>query len=102
MHSESVNRASAIGLAILSLVALATVAAGYILDPQPQADEGALAHIFQLSIGALLPVGLVFLGSADWTQPGRVARRLSLPAAAVVLAFAALYYLEHVYQAARK
>jgi len=40
---------------------------------------------------------IVFLASTDWTQPVRTARQLAFPAAATVLAFAALYYLERVY-----
>jgi len=38
---------------------------------------------------------LVFLTTADWTQPLLTARSLVLPIVALVLAFAALYYLEH-------
>jgi hypothetical protein len=59
------------------------------------ADEGTGAHIFQLSILALLPSGLIFLATADWTDPMRTLRRLAIPAALTVLAFASLYYLEH-------
>ena len=68
---------------------------GYTRPPLP--DEGAGAHIFQLAIVALLPAGLLFLGTADWTQPLRSLRRLAVPAVVVALAFAALYYLEHYY-----
>ena len=39
----------------------------------------------------------LFFATDDWTQPSRSVRRLALPAVAVVLAFAALYYLEHYY-----
>jgi hypothetical protein len=39
----------------------------------------------------------VFLLTADWKRPVSVARRLAVPAAAVVAAFTALYILEHVY-----
>ncbi len=48
-------------------------------------------------MAALLPVGLIFLATADWTRPIRAARRLSVPGLLVVLAFAALYYLEHYF-----
>jgi hypothetical protein len=61
----------------------------------PQPDEGTGAHIFQLSIVALLPVMLLFLATSDWIQPVRIARRLAFPIIALVLAFGALYYLEH-------
>src|ERR1019366_9029000 len=68
---------------------LPAVLSGHIPPPGP--DEGTSAHIFQLSIVALVPVGLLFLATADWTQPVRSVRRLAFPAAAVVLAFGILY-----------
>ena len=96
MNAEQVNRASSVALVVLSLTALFDVLLlGYTRPPLP--DEGAGAHIFQLAIVALLPAGLLFLGTADWTQPLRSLRRLAVPAVVVALAFAALYYLEHYY-----
>jgi hypothetical protein len=104
MGAPQVNRVSNIGLNVLSLTAFVTVLLGLVvpvvlrghLGP-PESDEGTGAHIFQLSIVALLPVGLVFLATADWTHPWRSLRRLAFPAAAVVLAFSTLFYVEHVY-----
>jgi len=93
MATSSVNRVSRIVLTALSVTALLTVCVGYTRPPLP--DEGALAHIFQLTIVAVVPVMLVFLTTADWTQPLLTARTLALPIVALVLAFAALYYLEH-------
>jgi hypothetical protein len=96
MRAQQINRASTIGLFVLSLTALLDVLLlGY--TRPPLADEGTGAHILQLSIAALLPTGLLFLGTADWTQPVRIARRLALPGVVVVLAFAALFYLEHYF-----
>src|SRR5438128_3352027 len=96
MREQKMNRVSGIALIVLSLTALLDVLlVGYTQPPLP--DEGAGAHIFQLSIVALVPAGLVFLATADWTQPVRTVRRLAFPAAVVVLAFAALYYLEHYF-----
>lgn len=97
MASRPLHRASNVGLVVLSLLAFFTVLTGYLPGHPPQADEGTAAHIFQLSIVALLPVGCVFLATADWTDPARPLKRLLVPAVAVVLAFAALYYLEHVF-----
>jgi hypothetical protein len=95
MHAQ-INRVSAIGLIVLSLTALLDVLLlGYTRPPLP--DEGAGAHIFQLSIVALVPTAFLFLATADWTQPLRTVRRLALPAVVVILAFAALYYLEHYF-----
>ncbi len=99
MRTEAINRASRIALSGLSLIALLTVMTGFTQAPLP--DEGTGAHVFQLSIAALAPAMIVFLATANWTQPVRSARQLALPAAATVLAFAALYYLEHVYYVAR-
>ena len=92
MGVQYINRGSTIILIILSLTALLTVASGYIQPPQP---DDAREHIFQLAIAALAPVMLVFLATADWTQPLLSARPLAFPAAAAVAAFAALYFLEH-------
>ena len=91
MRGQEINRVSGIVLIVLSLTALLDVLLlGYTQPPLP--DEGLGAHIFQLSIVALMPTGFLFLLTADWTQPVRTVRRLAFPAAVVVLAFAALYY----------
>ena len=93
MDAQRINRVSGKILIVLSLTALLMVLSGY--TQPPQTDEGAAAHIFQLSIVALVPMLLLFLATADWKQPRQSARRLAFPGAALLLAFAALYYLEH-------
>ncbi len=93
MRFEQINRASSKVLIVLSLTALFAVLSGYAQPPQP--DEGTAAHIFQLSIVALVPMIILFLATADWRLPLRSARLLAVPAGALVLAFGALYYLEH-------
>jgi len=101
MRAEQLNRVSMVGLVILSVTALSTVldaTLGVLLSgqiPPPEPDEGTGAHVFQLSIAALLPVGVFFFATADWTRPSRVVRRLAVPAVAVIAAFALLYYFEH-------
>jgi hypothetical protein len=102
VRGQQVHRASTIGLVVLSLTALLTVLLGLALPavlsghmPPPEPDEGRGAHIFQLSIVALGPMGVLFLATADWTRPWRSMRRLAFPATAVVLAFGILYYFEH-------
>jgi hypothetical protein len=96
MHAQQINRVSHVLLLLLSLTALLDVLLlGY--TRPPLSDEGTGAHLFQLAIVALVPTGVLFLATADWTQPLRMARRVGLPAAVVVLAFAALYYLEHYF-----
>jgi hypothetical protein len=93
MHGQQINRVSGKVVIVLSLTALFAVLSGYTQPRQP--DEGAAAHIFQLSIVALVPMILLFLATADWRQPLRSARPLAFPAVALVLAFGALYYLEN-------
>jgi energy-coupling factor transporter transmembrane protein EcfT len=90
---QQINRVSGRVLIGLSLVALVTVLIGSTQPQQP--DEATLAHIFQLSIVALAPTFLIFVATLDWRQPWRSARPLGISAVLAVLAFAALYYLEH-------
>jgi hypothetical protein len=108
MSPQQINRVSTIGLVVLSLTAFVTVLLGLVLPAllsgqiaPPEPDEGTGAHIFQLSIVALVPMGLIFLATADWTRPLRNVWRLALPAVAVVLAFGILYYFETYYPAHR-
>lgn len=96
MSAEQINRLSSRVLVVLSLVALFTVISGYFQPPHP--DEGA-AHIFQLSIVALVPTILIFLLTADWKQRWQAAQPLAISGTALVAAFAALYYLEHYWYA---
>jgi hypothetical protein len=93
------NRLSSVGLVLLALYALLVVLWGY--TQPPLLDDGTGAHIFQLSVAALIPVTIIFLTTADWRQPRRFARPVALAAPATVLAFGALYYLEHVYNPGR-
>ena len=96
MDVQRINRVSGRVVLVLSLIALLTVLSGYLQPPEPpQADEGAAAHIFQLSIAAIVLMIVLFLATADWKQPLRSARPLRFPAGALVVAFGALYYLEH-------
>ena len=93
MHPRSIHRLSHLAVVALPFIALLTVLIGY---TQPvQSDEGALAHIFQLSIAGVVLMLLVFLATADWTKPTRCVRALALPVVTLAIAFAALYYLEH-------
>ena len=93
MRAQQINRVSGKVLIVASLIALLAVLSGYTQPPQP--DEGTAAHIFQLSIVALVPTIILFLATADWRQPMRsAARPLAIPVVALVLAFGALYYLE--------
>ena len=101
MLGQQVNRGSRIILVVLSLITLATVASGFFQPPKPQTDEGAAAHIFQLSLAAFVPATLLFLATADWSQPFRSVRALALPFITVMVACGVLYYLEHFVQHVR-
>jgi hypothetical protein len=92
---QKLNRICSLVLIALSLIALLTVLSGYLQPPQPpEPDEGTAAHIFQLSIAAYGLLLLLFLASADWSQPLRSARPLLFSATTLVVALGALYYLE--------
>lgn len=94
---EQINQVSGRVLIVLSLIAFFTVVSGYFQVPQP--DEGAAAHIFQLSVAALAPTILLFLITADWAKPSRSARILGITGMIMTFAFGALYYLEHYFYA---
>jgi len=97
-----INRISSWVVHILSLFAMCLVVGATALTKigklHPSRDEGTAAHLFQIAVALLLPAGLVFLLSADWRKPGRVALRLVAPAIALVIAFSTLYYMEHVFR----
>ena len=94
-----INRISSWVVHILSLFAMALVVGATALTKigrfKPSHDEGTPAHLFQLAVALLVPAGLVFLLSADWRKPLRIALRLVAPAIALGIAFGTLYYLEH-------
>ena len=97
MRAQRINRLSSVLLILLSVTALVTVVTGLIWPPPLlEPDEGTQAHVFQLSIAALLPMTVIVVGTADWHQPWRSLLPLVIAFIAAVLAFAGLYYLEHL------
>ena len=97
--NRRINQISSIILVALSLIALLTVLSGFAFPAQArEPDEGAAAHIFQLSVVALVPTVILFLMTADWKRLMRTARPLALASGILVAAFAALFYLEHYFQ----
>jgi hypothetical protein len=94
-----INRISSWAIHILSLFAMCLVVGATALTRigklHASRDEGTGAHLFQLAVALLIPAGLVYLLSADWRKPLRVALRLVAPAIALVITFATLYYMEH-------
>lgn len=95
MTAPQISRVSVRVIIVLSAIALLTVLSGYTQPPHLETDEGAAAHIFQLSIVALAPMIFLFLITADWKQPLRNVRALVFPAVMLIVAFGTLYYLEH-------
>jgi hypothetical protein len=102
MSEQSVNRISGHAVLGLSLFAMILVVGATVLamlgrfSPSPDGDEGTAAHLFQVTIVLLLPTALTFLATANWRQPWEVAKRLAVPAVALVVAFSTLYYMEHM------
>ena len=95
MQPDSLNRVSGLTLNALAFFALALVCIGF--TRPPLADEGALAHLFQLSgVGAAVMM-VVVLATAEWAHPSTLVWRLGVPVVALIVAFAMLYYMEHVY-----
>lgn len=102
VSKQSINRISRNIILALSLFAMFLVVGATILtllgrfDPAPGGDEGLAAHLFQYAVALILPAGVVFLGTADWDHPARVAKNLLLPAAALIVAISTLYCMEHL------
>jgi cytochrome bd-type quinol oxidase subunit 2 len=92
-RAPKINRMAARIAIALSVIALLCVLSGYFQPPQ--ADEGSASHTFQISIALLFLTLILFLTTADWKRPAKSIRALGLPAAALAIAFAALFYLEH-------
>jgi hypothetical protein len=81
---------------LLALIALGTLLVGLSQPPQPPAaDEGTLAHIFQLALGLMLPAGLLYLAAADWSRPFAALRPLVISGVIAAAALVLLYRFEH-------
>lgn len=94
MNAVRYHRFAQRALVVLSSLALITVLIGFTQPPQP--DEGALAHIFQLTVVAFGFTLLGFLATADRMSKRRESRSLIVPAATISAAFVALFCLEHL------
>jgi hypothetical protein len=95
MSNPTFHRASGHALIGLAVVALVTVMTGF-WQPRPlPTDEGTGAHIFQLAVVAMLPVGAIFVVTTPAEERGQILRKLVVPAAVLAAAFVALYFLEH-------
>ena len=81
----------AMSLAGIGLVGLHLARYGFTHD----ADEGTSAHLFQILIVLQVPIAGYF--TVKWlpAAPGPALRVLLLQGAAIVAAFASVYFLEH-------
>jgi uncharacterized membrane protein len=95
MNNRQLNRSLGLALVVLSLVALGTVVTGYVHRTPPEPDEGAAAHIFQLAIVVLVPVGAMYVATANWRARPRPLRPIVIAGVVLALAFAGLWFLEH-------
>lgn len=87
MTAPTLNRIACLGalvcpLAAFGLVSLAIVARW----AKPEPDEGALAHLFQLLVGAGSVSVLVFAATADWRTTRSAAVWLALQLLALATA----------------
>ncbi len=102
MSNQTIHRISGHVVVGLSLFAMCLVVGATVLvllgvfRPVPGGDEGMAARLFQIAVVLLVPAGTMFLATADWRRPQDVAKRLAVPAAALIVAFSTLYYMEHV------
>lgn len=71
---------------------MAMVLGNVVAGAQRTADENAWAHLFQLAMGAQLPLLLTFLWVADWTRMQRVMLLLGGQVLAAGAAFAVLLW----------
>lgn len=99
------HRISTAGLLVASAAAFLVVLplwfgmlSGHV--PPPDGDEGAAAHLFQLCIAMLLPLGCAFVASIDWSHPTIALKPVALSVLLAVLALGTVFYLENVYYAA--
>jgi peptidoglycan/LPS O-acetylase OafA/YrhL len=99
MRVFSVDRVTGAMALAFSLTALATIVIAYLQapPPTPPTDEGALARIFQLVVGAFVPAALLYASTADWGRPRTAVALLAVCLVALAIAFVGLYMGERGY-----
>jgi hypothetical protein len=103
MSIDSIHRTSSVGFTVLCVTAFGILfqavvrglMAGHVPPPEP--DEGTAAHVFQLAVVGAVGVGLILVATTDWRHPWRGIRPILLPAVALVLAVASVFYFENIY-----
>ena len=99
MDTARINRATSILLMACAAFALLTILSALVVPEPPvppgaRPDEGVRAHLFQLSLGAMAPLGLAYLATADWRRPAGALVALCAPALLVAIAMAILRVVE--------
>jgi len=95
MGRQKINRISGMVPIVLSLMAFGVVIVAVLTGSERgNADEGTMAHIFQLLIVAEVPFILVFVATAEWKRVVRVAGLIALQVAALVLALGSVAFFK--------
>lgn len=68
MSRTQINRAAAILPLVLSAFAFALVMANILAHVSPQPDEDLTAHLWQLLVASQLPLIVLFVATADWSE----------------------------------
>ena len=95
MTQQTINRTCASVPIIMSVLALCLLMAVLLFQggtPQPDGDEGTVAHLFQLLIGGQAPFIAVYLITADWSRWQRVAGRIAVQVGAIGVALGPVAY----------
>ena len=95
MTRQTINRICANAPIVMSVLAtglLLTVLLFHWETPQPDGDEGTAAHLFQLLIGAQVPLIAAYLITTDWSQWQRVSRWAVIQVGAIVIALTPVAY----------
>ena len=88
MSRQKINRICATAPLILSLMACVWVLGNVAGGARTGGGEGLGFKIFWLLIVAQVPFALGYLATTDWNPRSKVASRIVLQAAALVMAFA--------------
>ena len=97
MDRQAIHRLAGLLPLLLSLAALGLVTSALLFNwvtPQPDGDEGAPAHIFQLLILAQLPLILIFLTTTESNDWKRTGKWLGLQVAAIGAALFPVFYFQ--------
>lgn len=91
MDRNAINKFCARAPIVMSLLALGIVFAAAMTGWESELHgEGAGAHLFQVLIGAEIPVSFAYLATANWSKIREVIGSLTLQAGALSVAMGAV------------